>query len=50
MASGAAGPRQVEEAARLVRDVMEIGKAAALADHVEQVAVLARGGVGLMCS
>ena len=38
--------RQAQEAARLVGDVMEIEKAAALADHVEQVAVLARGGVG----
>ena len=38
--------RQAQEAARLVGDVMEIEKPAAFADHVEQVAVLARGGVG----
>ncbi len=37
---------QAQEAARLVGDVVEIEKAAALADDVEQIAVLARGGVG----
>ena len=40
------GARQAQEAARLVGDVVEVEKAAALADDVEQVAVLARGGVG----
>jgi len=42
--------RQGQEAARLVGDVVEIQKAAAFADDVEEIAVLAGGGVGLMCS
>jgi hypothetical protein len=42
--------RQAEEASCLVGDVMEVGKAAAVADDVEEIAVLAGGGVGLMCS
>ena len=42
------GVRQAEERARLVGDVLEIGQAAAFADHVEQVAMLAGGRVRLM--
>ena len=38
--------RQAQEAPRLVGDVVEVEKAAAFADDVEQVAVLAGGGVG----
>ena len=40
------GARQAEEASRLVGDVVEVEKAAALADDVEQIAMLAGGGVG----
>jgi hypothetical protein len=42
--------RQAEEAPGLIGDVVEVGKAAAFADDVEEIAVLAGGGVGLMCS
>ena len=38
--------RQAEEAPRLIGDVLEIDEATAFADHVEQVAMLARGRVG----
>ena len=37
--------RQAEEAPRLIGDVLEIDEATAFADHVEQVAVLRRGGI-----
>ena len=40
------GAGQAQEATRLVGDIVEIEKAAAFADDVEQIAVLARGGVG----
>jgi hypothetical protein len=40
--------RQAEEAPGLNGDVVEIDKAAARADDVEQIAMLAGGGVGLM--
>jgi hypothetical protein len=40
------GMRQAEEGACLPRDVREIHEAAGLADDVEQIAVLAGGGVG----
>jgi len=40
--------RQTEESPRLVGDVLEVDKTAALANDVEQVAVLAGGRVGLM--
>ena len=40
------GPRQAEEASGLVGDIVEIDKAAAFADDVEQIAMLACGGVG----
>ena len=46
--SSGSGARQAQEAAGLFDDVMEIEKAAALANDVEQIAMLARGGVGLM--
>ena len=39
-------PRQTQEAPRFVGNVAEVEEAAALADDVEQVAVLAGGGVG----
>jgi hypothetical protein len=42
--------RQGQKASRLVGDVLEIDKAAALADDVEKIAMLGRGCVGLMCS
>ena len=38
--------RQAEEGAGLVGDVLEVDQAAALADDVEQIAMLAGGGVG----
>ena len=44
MAPGPSGAGS--EAPRLVGDVVEIEKAAAFADDVEQIAVLAGGGVG----
>ena len=40
------GAGQAEEASRLVGDVVEVEKAAAFADDVEQIAMLAGGGVG----
>jgi hypothetical protein len=39
---------QAEETSGLVSDVLEVEQAAALADNVEQIAMLAGGGVGLM--
>ena len=44
------GSRQAEKAPGLVGDVAEVDEAAAFADEVEQIAMLAGGGVGLMCS
>ena len=41
---------QPEEASCFASHVAEIDEAAAFADDVEQIAVLAGGGVGLMCS
>jgi hypothetical protein len=40
--------RQAEKGPRLVGDVLEVDQPAALPDNVEQVAMLAGGGVGLM--
>ena len=40
------GVRQAEERTRLIGDVLEVDQAAAFADHVEQIAMLAGGGVG----
>jgi hypothetical protein len=42
------GPWQAEKASCFVGDIAEIEKAAALADDVEQVTMLAGGGIGLM--
>jgi hypothetical protein len=42
--------RQAEEVPGLVGDVLEVDQAAAFTNDVEQVAMLAGGGVGLMCS
>ena len=39
------GAGQREEASRLLGDLAELAQPAALADHVEQVAVLGRGGI-----
>jgi hypothetical protein len=39
------GMRQAEEGSRLVGDVLEVDQAAAFPDDVEQVAMLASGGV-----
>jgi hypothetical protein len=39
-----------EKAPGLVGDVVEVDKAAALADDVEEIAVVAGRRVGLMCS
>ena len=40
------GMRQAEERTRLIGDVLEVDQAAAFADDVEQIAMLAGGGVG----
>jgi hypothetical protein len=42
------GARQAQEPARFVGNVAEVDEAAGLADDVEQIAMLAGGGVGLM--
>jgi hypothetical protein len=42
--------RQAQEVPSLVGDVLEVDQAAAFTNDVEQVAMLAGGGVGLMCS
>ena len=42
--------RETEKVACLIGDVAEIGKATALADDIEEVAVIAGRRVGLMCS
>ena len=41
-------PRQAQEAPRLLGDIAERGQATALPDHVEQITVLGRGGIGPM--
>jgi hypothetical protein len=41
---------QPEKTACLVGDIAEFRQPAALADDIEQIAMLAAGGVGLMCS
>jgi hypothetical protein len=40
--------RKAEEGSRLFGDVLEIHQTACLADDIEQIAVFASGGVGLM--
>ena len=42
------GARQAEERTRLIGDILEVDQAAAFADDVEQVAMLAGGRVCLM--
>ena len=42
------GARQAEERTRLIGNVLEVDQAAAFADDVEQVAMFAGGGFGLM--
>ena len=42
------GARQTEKASCLLGDIAKVDETAALADHVEEIAVLPRGGVGLM--
>ena len=41
-------PRKAQEAPCLLDDIAERGQPTALPDHVEQVAVLRRGGIGPM--
>ena len=43
-------PRQAQKATGLGEDVAELNEPAAFPDHVEQIAVLTGGRVGLMCS
>ena len=40
--------RQAEERTRFVGDILEIGEATTFADDVEQISMLAAGGVELM--
>ena len=40
--------RQAEEASCLIGDVVEVDQATTLADDVEEIAMFAGGGVGLM--
>jgi hypothetical protein len=42
------GLRHAEEGPCLVRDVLEVDEAAAIPDHVEEIAMLAGRGIGLM--
>jgi len=44
------GPWRGEEGSCLVEDIAQAIEAAVHGDEVEQIAVLAGGGVGLMCS
>ena len=44
------GPWQPEELSCFGCDVAEIDEAAAFADDVEEITVLAGSGIGLMCS
>ena len=39
---------QAEERTRLIGDVLEVDQSATLPDHIEQVAMFAGSGVGLM--
>ena len=40
------GVGQTQKAARLIGDVAEVDETAALADHIEQIAMFGRGGIG----
>ena len=42
--------RQAEKGPRFVGNVREVGETQRSADDVEEIAVLAGGGIGLMCS
>ena len=42
------GARQTQKAPRLLGDVAKVDETAALADHVEQIAMFGRGGIGPM--
>jgi hypothetical protein len=44
------GTRQAEEGSGFRDDIGEVDEAAALANYVEQIAMLAGGGVLLMCN
>jgi hypothetical protein len=44
------GLGQAKEASCLLGDIAEIDETAALADHVEEIAIFCRCGIGLMCS
>ena len=40
--------RQAQKASRLIGDVAKVDETAALADHVKQIAIFGRGGIGPM--
>ena len=42
------GARQTEKASCLIGDIAKVDETAALADHVEQIAMFGRGGIGPM--
>ncbi len=44
------GAWQAEEASCLIEDIAQASEAAVDGDQVEQIAMLAGGGIGLMCS
>ena len=39
---------RLEKASRLIGDIAEVDETAALADHVEEIAIFGRGGIGPM--
>ena len=41
-------PRQTQKASCLIGDIAKVEETAALADHVEEIAIFGRGGIGLM--
>jgi hypothetical protein len=41
---------QTEEATCFIRDILKVDEPATFADNIQQVAMLAGGGVRLMCS
>jgi hypothetical protein len=43
-------PRQAQKTARLGKDLLSSAEAARAADQVEEIAVFAGRGVGLMCN
>ena len=42
------GARQTQKASCLIGDIVKVNEAAALTDHVEQIAIFGRGGIGPM--